>query len=516
VAVSTLANSFGLYTWGDTQPALARGDTSADLLPTIAGQAAADAIRDRVRDGRLPRLLLQEQKNPATGREPDRDVRKRCLLRLTGADSLQDPMTSNFVVRVTWQPEDALTQDYCFVAFPTGLPRVGDVSQFFGNLVRAAAGARANVTFREPGSSLAVGERTFERTPWGTLCRLPEDAPVAYRQRPNPEMPPLTTLAVTVTPPAGAATLWDERISLVHSRDTDPHFMVETDELARSVIRFGAPRAQGPGNGQVLPDDAIVTVHYQTGRGLDGNVGRDSIVNFDSSAGAVETCWNPFDVVNGTAPEPRDEIVRNAPEAFRSRQLRAVTLSDYVARAEEVDGVARAAARYAWTGSWRTVQVAIDPDGAEILSDDLRERVATHLEVVRLIGEDVELREPEYVPARIEVVVCVAPDVWTFDAREALTDEFTSGLTADGRLGFFHPDRWTFGQALYRSQIEGAILRIPGIDHVVEIDMRRFDAPTPGVPDPLTMAPNEILRVRNDPDQLELGSIAFDLRGGRG
>src|SRR5262249_34980889 len=150
---------------------------------------------------------------------------------------------------------------------------------------------------------------------------------------------------------------------------------------------------------------------------------------------------------------------------------------------------------YAWTGSWRTVQVAIDPSGTEILTDAVRQRVAAHLEVVRLIGEDIELRAPEYVPAHIDVVVCIAPDVWTFQVRDALADEFTSGLPPDGRLGFFHPDRWTFGQALYRSQIEGTILRVPGVDHVVEIGMRRFDAPTPGVSDPLTMAANEILRV---------------------
>ena len=40
-----------------------------------------------------------------------------------------------------------------------------------------------------------------------------------------------------------------------------------------------------------------------------------------------------------------------------------MTLADYVQRAEEVAGVSRAVARYAWTGSWRTVRVTIDPAG---------------------------------------------------------------------------------------------------------------------------------------------------------
>ena len=92
-------------------------------------------------------------------------------------------------------------------------------------------------------------------------------------------------------------------------------------------------------------------------------------------------------------------IRRSAPEAFRARQLRAVTLADYVKRAEEVTGVSRAVARYAWTGSWRTVRIAIDPTGftalgdphSDALWDELRPRIADHLEAVRLIGEDLEL-----------------------------------------------------------------------------------------------------------------------------
>ena len=73
-------------------------------------------------------------------------------------------------------------------------------------------------------------------------------------------------------------------------------------------------------------------------------------------------------------------MLRNAPEAFRARQLRAVTLADYVKRAEEVGGVSRAVARYAWTGSWRTVRI----DGAEgAPADDALQTVFENGEIVR-------------------------------------------------------------------------------------------------------------------------------------
>ena len=101
---------------------------------------------------------------------------------------------------------------------------------------------------------------------------------------------------------------------------------------------------------------------------------------------------------------------------------------------------------------------------------------------MRLIGEDLELRPPRYVPLEIHVVVCAGEAYWREDLRFVLEQEFSDGWTSDGRRGFFHPDEWTFGQALHRSAIEGRIHRVTGIEHVVRIAMKRFSAPLPGVP----------------------------------
>ena len=97
-----------------------------------------------------------------------------------------------------------------------------------------------------------------------------------------------------------------------------------------------------------------------------GNVGAEQLVYAQpltgALTGAIVSVWNPFDVTDGRDPEPPEKIRRKAPEAYRARQLRAVTLADYVRRAEEVPGVSRAVARYAWTGSWRTVRI-VDRSG---------------------------------------------------------------------------------------------------------------------------------------------------------
>lgn len=533
-----LVNQLRLHTWRNAQPALRAGSTSADVVPVVAGggQPEADALRDLVRNGQLRQILIAERLNPLTGRTPGRNPRKRQLLRLragaTGAfaaQTIHDPLTNTFLVRLHWRDEDALRHDYSFTTFCNGVP-TEDVSVFHGNLLPVHEGRPMAVFFREPGAALPADTAEVKQRHFGRLDRygsgfdwllasLPE-GPLAYLPTPpGGEAPAQSTLHVEVTIPSGGTDVWDEVESLVHSDDTTEqgdHFMVETDERRRSTLRFGNGT-----NGQLLPRGAVVHAQYQIGGGAAGNIGADQLV-FSRPltgvlGGAVARVWNPFDVTDGRDPETAEKVRRNAPEAYRARQLRAVTLADYVRRAEEVEGVSRAVARYAWTGSWRTVRVTVDPEGTTELEEPLREQVAAHLEAVRLIGEDIELRAPRFVPLDIQIVVCADAAFWREDLRFILEQEFSDSWTSDGRRGFFHPDEWSFGQALHRSQIEGRLHQIVGIEHVVSIVMKRFNAPTPGVPnaEQLEMASDEVVQLANNPDHLEQGLIRFEIRGGR-
>jgi hypothetical protein len=535
----TLLNRMGLYTWSDTQPALAAGSVSADLRLTVAGMGAAVTVRDLFRSGSVSRLLIQEWIDPTTGNSGGRDPRTRQLLRLLpgpgAADALQDPLTGDWFVRVRWRDADALQRNYCFtIDCPTG--KIEDVSQFHGNLVRAFHGRAHAVDFVDPSQPLtALNQYHYERSGtddledrWGTVCHLPDvspktsDArgaraelqPLAYRDTPpGGETPPVSTLSVEVELPGGARDRWNERISLVHSAEDGDDFVVETDEERRSLLRFGNGT-----NGMTLPDKAVVHCTYQIGVPLEGNVGADSIVRLDTSLDLLldgATIWNPFDVDDGRNPEPPALIIRRVPEAYRARQLRAVTLADYVHRAEELPGVSRASARYAWTGGWRTVRVTIDPAGTTVLDDTLRRQLADYLDAVRLIGEDLEIRPPRFVPLRIDVALCVDEGYWPDDVRAFVEQEFSTGYTADGRRGFFHPDEWTFGQELHASQIVGRLQAVEGVEHVIFVRMKRWDDVNAGTEAIVGLRDNEIIQVLNDPDHMELGTIAFDLRGGR-
>jgi Baseplate J-like protein len=538
-----LLNQIGLYTWGDTVGALEAGATAADLrLPAplnAANQVDADTLRNLLRRTPGRYFVLQQILNPETGTVNGRDPDARQLVQLLAGDdaakSVFDPMTGQWMVRVQWRKEDALTRRYCFVTRCTGTGVIGDVSLFHGNLVPLTQGRPHVTVFRAPEATLAPpdnhpfvhsDEAHYEKTPWGTLCDIP-DAPLAYLDTPpGGEHPTRSTLEVRV---GGFADPWTEQSDLIESESGDEHFIVETDEYGRSRARFG-----NDVNGRALPltgPGATVTCRYRVGLGEAGNVGRDKIDGFDRAANPnVTEIWNPFDVTNGRQPEPVAEIVRRVPEAYRARQLRAVTLEDYARRAEELAEVSRARARYVWTGSWRGVRVAIDPKGGTELADAVRRKIEAHLDAVRLIGEDLEVRPAQFVPLDIHLEICADPDYWIDDLQALLEQEFSDGYTSDGRRGFFHPDEWTFGQPLYASQIIGRALALTGVGRVLSVSIRRLHGQGGAALITVTIDPSavpqnivqkldlqafEILNVANDPSRLEFGRITFHIQGGR-
>ncbi|MCA9660084.1 MAG: baseplate J/gp47 family protein, partial [Myxococcales bacterium] len=459
-----------------------------------------------------------------TGNRGSADPRHRQRLRLlpgsAGATAGVDPLSGDSYVRVRWRRDDALTRAYCFRARGDDGTTRDDLSGFWGNLVEIRQGEVVHASYHPPGTTLP-GVRTYSRGADGSArLELADDEPLLYQQLDLPagliesDVAPMSTLSAMVSS-GGVDEPWHEVISLVHSKGQDPDYAVETDERGRSDVIFGDGT-----NGRALADDAIVHLRLQTGYGPDGNLGADRLTSFDAAANPSLTALrNPFDITDGEAPKDPAEALREIPEAFRARQLRAVTLCDYAKAAMEVDGVAKAAARYTWAGSFRCVHLAVDPVGTDALTPTLRAAVEEALAPRRLLGEELRILGPRWVPLAIAVRVCARPEVWAADLRAVIEEELSAGVTSDGRLGFFHPDSWTFGQALRASELFGRIHAIPGVDQVVALTIRRHDAPTPGAVEEdgeVTLAADEIILVEGDPDQRERGYIDIDVQGGRG
>jgi hypothetical protein len=83
------------------------------------------------------------------------------------------------------------------------------------------------------------------------------------------------------------------------------------------------------------------------------------------------------------------------------------------------------------------------------------------------------------------------------------------GTLPGGATGFFDHSRWSFGQPLESSALLAAIRSCSGVDGVDQILYRRHGGQPHWMPLPqrLGLGAGEILRVDNDPDRPEAGSL---------
>ncbi|MCP4463728.1 MAG: hypothetical protein GY819_13115 [Planctomycetaceae bacterium] len=545
-------NELKLYTWDNTVTALEAGATEADVIDSDVGmtEVQANSLRDLFRHTHVRHLLIEQKLNPDTGTKNGVDKTARQIVKLlegdAAAESAEDPVRQEWFVRVFWRESDQLERRYCFVSQCPGAEPKEDISKFHGNLIKVNHGRPHVVKFQPEGKPFAATEidddTEIEKKEFhhylpltnlqlvrgrseGSVEQLPVllDIPhkhLAYQDTdPGGECRTWSSLKVKVE---GFNDAWSEQPDLIESKKSDPHYIVETDELNRSQIRFGNNI-----NGRALPKGAAVTCSYQVSIGMAGNVGADTLTSVENSA--INKVWNPLDVDNGRAPELPEQIIRRVPQAYRARQLRAVTLEDYVKRAEELPAVSHAHARYAWTGSWRTVRVAIDLR-AGYGWDDENQSIKAHLDSVRLIGEDLEVREASFASLDILLRLCAHPDYWPEDLAYELAAEFSEGYNERGQAGFFHPDLWTFGQTVHASQIIGRALSVTGVERVLLLSMRHWHSVSGPSTDVVTITPEQlpvnevdsiavepwkIIRVASDPNHLERGRIQFDIQGGR-
>ena len=117
----------------------------------------------------------------------------------------------------------------------------------------------------------------------------------------------------------------------------------------------------------------------------------------------------------------------------------------------------------------------------------------------------------------MQIQVCVLPDAYRGQVEAAILDALRSAKLANGKAGFFHLDRFTFGTPLERSALEAAIQGCAGVRGVLALQYRRRGL-TPGyidMPDRVEVGVDEIIRVDNDPNFPEKGSINITLGGGK-
>jgi predicted phage baseplate assembly protein len=209
-------------------------------------------------------------------------------------------------------------------------------------------------------------------------------------------------------------------------------------------------------------------------------------------------------------------VRRDAPEAYLVQE-RAVTEDDYAHVSERDPHIQRAAATFRWTGSWHTVFVTADRVGGLPVDDALEMELRAHLEPFRMAGYDLEVDGPRFVPLDVELHLCVQPDYFRAHVKAAVLDVLSSRARADGTLGFFHPDRFTFGAPVYLSAIVAAAQGVPGVESVIPkvFQRQRDDATNELDTGVLAMSRLEIARLDDDPSFPDRGVLVLTAGGGK-
>jgi hypothetical protein len=304
---------------------------------------------------------------------------------------------------------------------------------------------------------------------------------------------------------------WSPQLDLLGSGGDAAEFVVEVEHDGSARLRFG------DGVHGRRPETATeFEATYRVGNGTAGNVGAGAIAHAATAASGIVRVTNPLPAAGGVDPEPADAIRRDAPEAYLIQQ-RAVTEGDYAEVSERHPRVQRAEATFRWTGSWHTVFVTADRTGGLAVDDPFEADLRRHLDPFRMAGYDLEIDSPRFVPLDIAIHLCVEPEYFRAHVKAAVLDVLSSGVRSDGTLGFFHPDRFTFGEPVYLSAIVAAAQNVPGVQSVVAktFQRQREDASTAIATGVLEMQRLEVARLDNDRTFPEHGVLAVTTGGGK-
>lgn len=532
VVFHPILNQIAIYAWENDEVYLPRGATSADLAGAL-GTPGAPLLNAG------DYLLFEERISPYSGIEADRDPDHRQVVRLTKVIPNQlDPLTSQVYTTVEWSAEDALTFPVCVATRSEDDVQLRNVSVARGNLLLAYHGRTFtdDHTIIDPEALVETGLVESPPSLSGYRFAL-QNAPLSFL--PSGDLAPLPVARLQTLAPRGAKpavmalteSIGGQQFAwgavtpdLLASSRFSTDFVVETDNDHRAVLRFGDNQF-----GMIPSGGAELTVEYRVGVGREGNVGADVLVCFIDNPAVpdlknIRRVRNPIPAWGGADPESMASVKQTAPAAFHAETYRAVTEEDYARAAMQHPAVRSAVATFRWTGSWHTVFITIDPHDATEISADLRADVLAWVSRFALAGYDLEIATPIFVPLMIELDVCAAAGYFPSDVEQALYRVLSRQRFADGTLGFFHPDNFTFDQPIYLSRLYAAVERVAGVESVAVLRFaQRYEAD----PDPARPATRrnlnrgyidagrlEIIRLDNDSNFPENGLLSITVRGG--
>ena len=514
-------NEIKIYTWDNDQLKLPKGTTQAFFDPL-----AATFLYKHLTPGRV--VIFTEVKNYRTGKCLNIDRTHRHPVRLTKVSKILDPLYGNEVLAVEWGVEDALPFDLWVSNLDPKGNKITDITVVQGNVVLVDHGR-------------TLGDDTYTPENPGYLGTVPKKG----RYRPQLTYGPLTQqgyvrnsedvwVKFDTQGSAKAAMSWEMRnvrpsiriwergVSVEQEISWSPQqdllnsdrfareFVVETEDDGGTYLRFGDNNlGKRPEVGKTF------RAVYRIGNGQGGNIGANTISHVITNIQNITKVDNPLPAQGGTEPESIEKVRLDAPQAFRNQQ-RAVTEGDYAQMAQLYPGVKQAIAYRRWTGSWYTIFITIDREQGLRVDEEFKEDLSNFLERFRLAGHDLEIEEPQFVPLDIALKVNIFPDYFRSNVKSTLQEIFSAGVLGNGKLGFFHPDNFTFAQPVYLSQVVATAMEVSGVNSVELTKFQRWGQPANNELErgQISLGRLEIAQVENNPNAPENGRIIFNLEGG--
>jgi hypothetical protein len=134
-----------------------------------------------------------------------------------------------------------------------------------------------------------------------------------------------------------------------------------------------------------------------------------------------------------------------------------------------------------------------------------------------MAGYDLEINSPRYVSLDVTLHICVLPEYFRADILQAVDRVLSVDVLPDGRLGFFHPDNFSFGEPVYLSRIIAAAQAVEGVEAVRPEVFQRFVNPLPTSLDDgiIPIGGLEIAQLANNPNFRERGRLTLRAEGGK-
>ncbi len=288
---------------------------------------------------------------------------------------------------------------------------------------------------------------------------------------------------------------WSRVTDFSESDRFDRHFMLDESS---GEVSFGPAVRQPDGSIQQygrIPEAGrkIQISQYRYGGGGAGNVPAEKIQDLRSAVPYVDRVVNFSRAEGGRDQENLDEVRMRAQRELRAQQ-RAVTAEDFESLARNSS---RAVARVKCNGAGRSMQ-GQNPGVIELLvvpsafdsvqvgdysklaiEPALQAEIRSYLDSYRLIATILNIREPAFLGVKVCAEIVASPFAQPEIVRARVTERLNQYLSplkigqaepSDEFLGS-HWEGWPFGQDLFISELYSLIQQVPGVKHVLEVNL---------------------------------------------